>query len=57
MNGWIHSPENVHGHGLLLGGADVGVIHELLRQTALRLTVVEADAAKASSLRELLTAA
>ena len=57
VNGWIHSPENAHGHGLLLGGADVSVIHELLRQTALRLTVVEADAAKVSSLRELLTAA
>ncbi|MDC0050939.1 PQQ-binding-like beta-propeller repeat protein, partial [Verrucomicrobia bacterium] len=57
VNSWIHSPENARGHGLLLGDADVGVIHELLRQTELRLTVVEADATKASSLRELLTAA
>ena len=39
-----------------MGGTDFGTIHELLRQTQLRLTVVEANAAKATSLRELLTA-
>ena len=57
VKSWIRLPENAAGHGLLLGGADAGVIHELLRQTKLRLTVVEADAAKAAGLRELLTAA
>ena len=57
VKSWIRSPENATGHGLLLGGADVSVIHELLRQTKLRLTVVEADAAKAASLRKLLTTA
>ena len=57
VKGWLRSPMNGAGHGLLLGGTDVGVIHELLRQTTLRLTVVEADAAKAASLRELLRVA
>jgi len=56
VKSWIRSPENVQGHGLILGGTDFGTIHELLRQTQMRLTVVEANAAKAASLRELLTA-
>ncbi|HIL25455.1 MAG TPA: hypothetical protein EYG19_08665, partial [Verrucomicrobia bacterium] len=56
VKSWIRSSENMQGHGLILGGTDFGTIHELLRQTQMRLTVVEANAAKAASLRELLTA-
>ena len=57
VKSWIRSPVNSAGHGLILGGADVGEIHELLRETQLRLTVVEANAAKVAGLRKVLSAA
>jgi len=57
VKSWLRSAKNLHGHGLILGGAGIAEIHELTRQTELHLTVVEPDPARIGRLRELLTVA
>ncbi len=53
---WVRTPKAAVGYGLLLGAPAPDVIIQLLRQTKLQLTVVDADSEKVAQLREHFTA-
>ena len=53
---WVRTPKAAVGYGLLLGAPAPEIISELLRQTKLQLTVVDADSGKVARLREYFTA-
>ncbi len=53
---WIRTPKAPVGYGLILGAPAPDVITQLLRETKLQLTVVDADSEKVARLREYFMA-